>query len=74
MTDRYATLTVALDHDIRDDDAEHLVNAIKMMRGVADVSGHVNNMEVWTAHARIRREWGEKLHEVLKELMWGNKE
>ena len=73
MTDRYATLTVALDRDIRDDDAEHLINAIKMMKGVADVSGHVNNMEVWTAHARLRQAWGEKLHVVLRELMFGDK-
>ena len=40
MTDRYNILTVALEKDLRDDDAQALINAIKMMRGVADVAGN----------------------------------
>ena len=42
MTNRYSTITVALEHDIREDDAQALINAIKMLREVADVGGHVS--------------------------------
>lgn len=37
MTDRVKALTVLLDSAYRDDDVQHLVNAISMMRGVAKV-------------------------------------
>ena len=37
MTDRVGTLLVALEHDLRVDDAESLINAIKCMRGVVSV-------------------------------------
>lgn len=72
MTDRYATLTVALEHDIRVDDADYLINAIKAIRGVAGVTGHVNNYSVYTAQERIRREWGRKIFDFTRELMWGD--
>lgn len=35
MTDRIQHLTVLLDYDIRDDDAEALVRAISQLRGVS---------------------------------------
>lgn len=38
MSDRYFALTVVLEQDIRDDDAEPLIAAIRQMRGVADVA------------------------------------
>lgn len=38
MTDRVRYLTVILDKDYRDDDAEEISNAITMIRGVKEVS------------------------------------
>ena len=38
MTDRIRVLTVVLDRDYRDDDVQEIVNAIKMTKGVADVT------------------------------------
>jgi hypothetical protein len=38
MTDRYNSLTVVLDRDIREDDAEHILNAIRMIKGVGNSS------------------------------------
>ena len=40
MTDRLNALTVSLDRDIRDDDAEVIINAIKAIRGVNGVTGN----------------------------------
>ncbi len=65
MTDRYHALTVTLERDIREDDAEHLINAIKMMRGVLDVSGEVSSIETHMAEERARHELGQKILDVL---------
>lgn len=65
MTDRYFCLTVALERDIRDDDAECIINAIKMIRGVLNVKGEVSNPDVWMAEERARRELAEKILDVV---------
>lgn len=54
MTDRVKALTVVLDADYRIDDIQVLVNAIKMMRCVADVEAHVTNFEDYMNRARVR--------------------
>jgi hypothetical protein len=69
MTDRYATLTVVLDRDIRDDDAEPLIKAIGMMKGVIAVEGNVDNLHTYAARERLRREWGQKLYDFIQELL-----
>ena len=65
MTDRYHTLTVVLESDIRDDDADGLMKAILHLRGVAAVSGVVRDMNSYMAEERARRELGGKLLEVI---------
>lgn len=37
MTDRYAGFTVVLQEDIREDDAEFLLTALRMLKGVLEV-------------------------------------
>jgi len=66
MTDRYNALTVVLDHDIRSDDAEVLVSAIKQLRGVLNVIPNVvENLTDEIAEARVRQELSKKLWAVL---------
>lgn len=65
MTDRYNTLTVVLEKDMRDDDAEVLLVAIRQLRGVLSVTGNVADPAAYTAEERARRELGEKLWQVL---------
>lgn len=65
MTDRFYALTVALDKDIREDDAQQLIQAIKMMKGVVDVSGEVSDIGNYVSEARVRAELGRKMFEVL---------
>ena len=67
MTDRYNALTVVLDRDIREDDAELLINAIRMLRGVLSVDPHVNDLQDHVAIMRIKRELTQKLYDVLKD-------
>lgn len=64
MTDRYNALTVVLERDIREDDAEHILKAIGMIRGVLSVTPNIADMEAHIAEQRVRREMGEKLMAV----------
>lgn len=66
MSDRYSALTVALEHDIRSDDAEKLIEAIKALRGVLDVKPHVADECCYVAQTRVRSE----LHKVIFEAIY----
>lgn len=65
MTDRYYALTVVLEKDIHEDDAEQIINAIRMIKYVLDVKGNVSTPETWMAQVRERRDIGEKLFKIL---------
>lgn len=65
MTDRYHSLTVALEADIRDDDCEPLIAAIRQLRGVRAVTGHVVDAESYMAEERARSELGRALFAVI---------
>jgi hypothetical protein len=65
MTDRFHTLTVVLEKDIRDDDAQRLIDAIKHMRHVLTVTGKVADLDSHMAYERARADLGEKIWEVL---------
>lgn len=65
MSDRIAAFIVTLEKDIRDDDAEKYVDAIKCIRGVQSVAPIVSDMTLHIAEERARRELGAKLWEVL---------
>ena len=43
MTDRYSTLTVILEEPMRDDDAQVLMDAIRLMKGVLAVDGNIQD-------------------------------
>jgi hypothetical protein len=66
MTDRYNAVVVALDRDIREDDAEAIINAIRMLKGVLTVTLNVTHIDTHVAEARVKRELMEKLYDVLK--------
>jgi hypothetical protein len=65
MTDRYYALTVVLEKDIRDDDAEPILNAIMMIKGVRSVEGNISTPETWMAEERARMELGKRLLAVI---------
>ncbi len=65
MTDRYYALTVILEKDMRDDDAERMIDAIQMIKGVQDVKPLISNPDTWMAEERARGELSKKLWNVL---------
>lgn len=65
MTDRIRGFYVALEKDIRDDDVEPIIEAVKCLRFVLKVEPIVSDANDWIAEERVRRELGEKLWEIL---------
>lgn len=53
MTDRVNYLTVTLESGIREDDARPLIEAIKLMRGVVDVTINADDPVSFSALAHI---------------------
>lgn len=67
MTDRVKGLTISLDEDIRVDDIEPLMNAIRCLCHVVDVTPLIADSSDWLARSRVDTEWREKLFELMKE-------
>lgn len=65
MTDRLKGVYVVFDQDIREDDAEAILNAIRMVRHVQSVEPIVANIEDHFARDRVRRELGQKILDIL---------
>ena len=67
MTDRINALVVTLDHDIREDDVEAVVQAIRMIKCVLRVDTNVSNIDTHVAYERARLH----MHEVLRKALMG---
>lgn len=65
MTDRFHSLTVALEHDIRDDDAAPILAAIQQIKGVIAVSGNVSEPSDFVAKSRLLHDLAPKLMDLL---------
>jgi len=67
VTDRHSGYVVVLDREIREDDAERIVQAIQMVKGVLDVKPIVADHNDLINRSRIRHELLMKLIGLLKE-------
>lgn len=68
MTDRIKGFYVSLTHDIRDDDCEPILDAVKMIKGVAAVKPMVSGHEDWMARQHVKEELRGKVYELLDSL------
>ncbi len=66
VTDRLKGFVVALDHDMREDDAELVLNAIRMIKCVASVEPIKVGYDDHMNRDKVRCELQEKLREALK--------
>ena len=66
MTDRINSITIALEKDIRVDDAESLIAAIYHMKGVLRIEQNITDPSSWVAETRAKHEMREKIYEALK--------
>lgn len=67
MTDRHAGYLVTLAKDVREDDAEAIVTALKMVKGVLTVEPITSDGEIRIGYQRARREISTKIFELLRE-------
>lgn len=68
MTERHAGYIVTLAEDIREDDAEHIVNALRMVRGVLSVEPVRADLNSAIADERAKAAMREKLLTLLEEM------
>lgn len=66
MTDRICALTVTLEREMREDDIEDLVSAIRLLRGVNQVTEHVADPEYYSAVEHAKLELRREIFEALK--------
>ena len=71
MTDRMKGCVVSFDRDIREDDVELLVNAIKMIKGVLSVELSVADIDDHINRDRIRHDVQERLWKASKSNLHG---
>lgn len=66
MSDRTVHLTVVLDKDYRiEDDAQEIINAIRMVRGVLSVEANVTDPQTFVAAELARTKLVKELWDVL---------
>lgn len=68
MTDKLKGLYVAFDHDIREDDAVSIINAIKAIRGVGAVTTSVTNPDDYMNRTILSREYKRKLIKLIQDI------
>lgn len=66
MTDRHAGYVVVLTNDTREDDAQPIIAAIRMIRGVADVRPIAGDVVSTIAETRARTVLTQKIWDALK--------
>lgn len=69
MTARIRSLTIALENDIREDDIQSLVSAIKMMKNVISVTPNQVNPGNWATEMRVKMDMAQKLSDLQREIL-----
>ena len=71
MTDRVEGAYIQFDHDIREDCVEGILNAVRMIKGVAacETENFVVEPATWAARERVKAELYDVLQFVLQGLM-----
>ena len=52
MTYRFKGFLITLEKEIRSDDAEHIINALKMIKGVENVKPYIDGAEDWMMYEK----------------------
>ena len=68
MTDRLKGCWVAFDRDIREDDAEQLIQVIRCLKGVLAVETSVTTFDDYSARVRVKRQILDKVWAAIKDM------
>jgi len=66
MTDRIKGFYVSLERDVREDDCEPLIQAVRMLRGVGAVTTVLVDASDWMNRERATRELETRLWDALR--------
>lgn len=69
MTDRFVAVTVVLEREIREDDAQPILTALSLVKGVQSVHPVVGGIEIDLAQERARWEMLRAIGELVRN--WG---
>ena len=69
MTDRHAGYVVVLDKNLREDDAQPILDAIRMIKGVVSVVPERGDAQLAIAEQRAIRRLYEKMREIETDLL-----
>lgn len=69
MTDRHAGYLVTLEQDLRADDAEPVLAAIRQLRGIAAVTPVVADMATMLGIMRARNQYREAIYQALAKVL-----
>lgn len=72
MTDRHAAYVVTLAKDMREDNAEAVMTALRMVRGVISVEPVQANIDQMIAMGRVNAEWTDRLFDLLRNKPTGD--
>jgi hypothetical protein len=67
MTDRHVAYTVTLLEPVRSDDAEQIIAAIRMIKGVAEVVPVVADAGTYWGRSTARRELLQKIWQLMQQ-------
>ncbi len=70
MTTRYNAVTVVFEKEIREDDLQHWIDAIKLLRSVISVEP-VEESSSWD-HEAAKLQAKYELREELRKVLWGH--
>jgi len=66
MTDRHSGYVIALAEDIREDDAEAVLTALRMVKGVMSVTPIISDGHADIVAMRVDRHWRERIEGLLR--------
>lgn len=66
MTDRVSAFIVTLAKDRRDDEIEHILNALRMVSGVLKVEPLVSTWESHMAESRAKSDLGQRVLDAVR--------
>ena len=67
MSNRIYALTVALEEDYDEDEVQEIINAIKMIKGVLDVSATVSNPDFYVMSERALKDLAGKFYKFIEQ-------
>jgi len=68
MTDRVKGFYVALEKDMRIDDVQKVLNAVKMIRYIADTRVSVVNIDDWMNRSQVKHELQQDIFMITSKL------